>query len=948
MEISVDQVDALPAHTYLSVRYGEVRKQAPFRAGEVISFAQGSIPGEKPAKAYSVDVFRKVGSKQVSLAGITAMEGVVRSENLMIPSLEIMGLPVTASLTAKLVQDRASTPTERRDQVIAQKARNYLQQHGLQSVLHEMFASLLDQQPSDPYNFMIAALEHKREEANADPEVAPDFALEPGLGPGPYPGFEPEQDLPDLGSHHSLVAEILRKDPAIYDRLRNEKTSRGVCVQQCIKPGIDCPGHELVKVAGVFAGDEESYTKFRDVFDPVISLSHPGWEAGNSHVSEADPSKLPSMRIDPSGKYAVFASMEVRRNIRGIAFPTCCSWSERRDVEAVLAKAMQKGGGMGGNYFPLRYSESHAAMEGGMKAYQEERLRCVGMLFNDPDSRLRLCAGVGRDWPDARGVFVGDAQGVYLWCNEEDHLRFFMRQHVVDLKKCWAIMHKTVEAFSQNAEVEYSYSDRLGYTTACPSRLGSALRISVCLKIPLLAATTDLLGLCRLLRVVPNQEAENPTFGRVWNITSEEMLGVSEVALIESMIRACGTLVELEVRLEKGEPIYDAMPGLGAEAVDGFPTDRCPETMPTLACSRSMVASVLQGQPDIYDRLKQLKTPMDVNLALCVKPAFDARGLPVADFSGLVAGDEASYETFAELFDPVISRLHADFKPEGSHRSDALLEGLAEANEKAGSFAQHGVTVRVELRRNLRGLRLAPCCTAEERREVERLVCKAMFALGDQVGGEYFPLTSSCSYAPRPGGTDAAVQEQLTGFGLIFKEPASAGKLAAGIGRHWPDARGAFVARGGDLAVWCNEEDHVRVFAVGGYDLGAAFCKASACVEALGKCFEADERVYMYNERLGYLTVDPAKLGAGLSATVVMRLPRLSARPDFAQVCQSLRLKVQLVGNDWEVSSRPGLGATEASLLGELHEGCAKLSALEGQLEAGRSVEGSLPTADAS
>eukprot|EP00972_Heterocapsa_arctica_P042468 6259390-Heterocapsa_arctica.AAC.1 len=76
-----------------------------------------------------------------------------------------------------------------------------------------------------------------------------------------------------------------------------------------------------------------------------------------------------------------------------------------------------------------------------------------------------------------------------------------------------------------------------------------------------------------------------------------------------------------------------------------------------------------------------------------------------------------------------------------------------------------------------------------------------------------------------------------------------------------------------------------------------------------------------------------------------MRLPRLTARPDFQQVCQALRLKAAWRGDAWEVSSRPGLGASEATLLVELHEGCAKLSALEGQLEAGRSIEGVLPTA---
>ena len=45
------------------------------------------------------------------------------------------------------------------------------------------------------------------------------------------------------------------------------------------------------------------------------------------------------------------------------------------------------------------------------------------MLLTEPDSTLKLAAGFGRHWPDARGVFVADTPGVCVWCNEEDHFR---------------------------------------------------------------------------------------------------------------------------------------------------------------------------------------------------------------------------------------------------------------------------------------------------------------------------------------------------------------------------------------------------------------------------------------------------------------------------------------------------------------------------------------------
>merc|ERR1719162_2822247 len=89
-------------------------------------------------------------------------------------------------------------------------------------------------------------------------------------------------------------------------------------------------------------------------------------------------------------------------------------------------------------YLPVRGSRSYVKMPDGMQTHQEEQLRKAGVLFAEPDSRIKLSAGLGRHWPDARGVFLGESQSFYVWCNEEDHLRFFARQsQVVDLKALW-------------------------------------------------------------------------------------------------------------------------------------------------------------------------------------------------------------------------------------------------------------------------------------------------------------------------------------------------------------------------------------------------------------------------------------------------------------------------------------------------------------------------------
>ena len=85
--------------------------------------------------------------------------------------------------------------------------------------------------------------------------------------------------LPDITNHSSFLAECLRNDPGLYDKYKGMKTALGVNLGHCIKTGIDNPGHPMIKTCGLVAGDEESWTMFKDVMDPVVEGRHGGYAA---------------------------------------------------------------------------------------------------------------------------------------------------------------------------------------------------------------------------------------------------------------------------------------------------------------------------------------------------------------------------------------------------------------------------------------------------------------------------------------------------------------------------------------------------------------------------------------------------------------------------------------------------------------------------------------------
>ena len=92
--------------------------------------------------------------------------------------------------------------------------------------------------------------------------AVPDYASMPGLGDDALPGFsyaETPDAMPDLSEHNSIMADVLKKDPSIYEALKGKKTSLDVTLAQCIKTGMDNKGHPMIKTVGMTAGDEESY-----------------------------------------------------------------------------------------------------------------------------------------------------------------------------------------------------------------------------------------------------------------------------------------------------------------------------------------------------------------------------------------------------------------------------------------------------------------------------------------------------------------------------------------------------------------------------------------------------------------------------------------------------------------------------------------------------------------
>ena len=99
---------------------------------------------------------------------------------------------------------------------------------------------------------------------------------------------------------------------------------------------------------------------------------------------------------------------------------------------------------------------------------------------------------ISRDLAEKNGTgqaIVGDKEIVSIMLNEEDHIRLQVINSGLQIRQSWEMVDAIDDALGQG--LDYAFSPRWGYLSACPTNVGTGLRVSVMFHIPALAATED-------------------------------------------------------------------------------------------------------------------------------------------------------------------------------------------------------------------------------------------------------------------------------------------------------------------------------------------------------------------------------------------------------------------------------------------------------------------------
>jgi len=152
----------------------------------------------------------------------------------------------------------------------------------------------------------------------------------------------------------------------------------------------------------------------------------------------------------------------------------------------------------------------------------------------------------------SRGVGISGEENVSLMINEEDHIRIQVLRSGFALGDCWQEIDRIDDAIEQH--VTYAFSEQLGYLTACPTNVGTGIRVSVMLHLPALVITKEIQKVFQALQkislAVRGLYGEgSQAMGDFYQISNQVTLGKSEEQLIRSVEDVVPNIIAYERRV---------------------------------------------------------------------------------------------------------------------------------------------------------------------------------------------------------------------------------------------------------------------------------------------------------------------------------------------------------------------------------------------------------------
>lgn len=148
-----------------------------------------------------------------------------------------------------------------------------------------------------------------------------------------------------------------------------------------------------------------------------------------------------------------------------------------------------------------------------------------------------------------QAILINDEENICIMVNEEDHLRLQVFSSGFDVEHTVGLITEIDDKLSEL--VNYAYSKEFGYLTACPTNVGTGLRISIMVHLPALTITGNISKVLSAvnsfgmnIRGIYGEGSDSK--GNMYQIYNNQSLGLTEKEIMKNVKAVTDKIIEQE------------------------------------------------------------------------------------------------------------------------------------------------------------------------------------------------------------------------------------------------------------------------------------------------------------------------------------------------------------------------------------------------------------------
>jgi len=234
----------------------------------------------------------------------------------------------------------------------------------------------------------------------------------------------------------------------------------------------------------------------------------------------------------PMCDVVISSRIRLARNVKGFPFLAKAGETERKEIFRTLTD---------------RISETEIAKDSVIIDFEE-----LSALDRELLVERHLISRQHAEGEGSRGAVISLREDRSLMINEEDHLRMQVLASGLQLDALWKEINRIDDLIE--AGIEYAFHPRFGYLTACPTNVGTGIRVSVMLHLPAMKLTQEIERVLRAARdmrlAVRGLYGEGTeAIGDFFQVSNQTTLGKSEEEIVREFAQdIIPQIVDYELR----------------------------------------------------------------------------------------------------------------------------------------------------------------------------------------------------------------------------------------------------------------------------------------------------------------------------------------------------------------------------------------------------------------